>query len=142
MSRGARWTLGGAMLLIAAGFAAIPLTFPLPSRGANCILGALAGFAGLVALACFSAAVRPVAVRIVAAAVLAVSIGYVATQAAAVRSLADVMPWWHDGPSFHKSLLFLGIFGLPSAHVVRTGRYPTWGRHTRAFEPTTRQADR
>ena len=135
MSRGARWLLGAAMLVIAAGFAAIPLMRPAPNFRPSFVTLAFVGFPTLIAVACFFPAGRPVTLRLIAATVLALSFGYVAIQVAAFPLGRGNRGAGRTQPSLQNSLMFLATFGLPSVYVLVRGRYPGWGRHAAAFGP-------
>ncbi len=140
MSRGARWSLGLAMILIAAGSAGMPwylhwltgLPVNLPPAMVGITLS-LAIFPALIAVACFSRTVRPIAVRLIAATVLIMSLGYVASQIAAFKSIEGELAGPKNRPNLLNSIEFAMVFGLPSAYVLLIGRYPRWGHHGAAF---------
>lgn len=104
--------------------------------------GRLAAFCGLGAVACFSQASHPVAIRIIGGTVFLVCLGYLASQAldnspppAAARAgqPAAAAPLRRGRPSLINSLMFFALVGLPSGYAALRGRYPSWGRHAAAF---------
>lgn len=113
MSASARVTLAVGCSLAAVGFAGLAALYgdyfpkgPWPFYG-------LAGFCALIALACLAPASKPVAMRAIGAVVCGAFAWYVYDS--------------QGKPSFWRALAAFGVFGMPAAYVVVTGKYPLGG---------------
>lgn len=146
MSSAARIILGVALVLIALGFLALLPVFAQAGDAfpptAVYAIGFLAVFCGLGAVACFSSASHPVAIRIIGGTIFVVSLMYMASQVgggaprpgpAAAGKKAGPAPARRSQPSLINSLLFFVLVGLPSGYAAAVGRYPGWGAHPGAF---------
>jgi hypothetical protein len=131
MSRGATTALGGALLVIALGFAAIAMwaSGMESARAMANGMWIMAAFSTVGALACLLPGSRPVALRLLGGTVFLVCLGYV------VAMLVSG-PVWQAArrPSLASAIVCFSIFGLPAGYVAITGQYPRWGRHSAAFE--------
>jgi hypothetical protein len=106
------------------------------------VLGGLAVFSGLGAVACFSRASHPLTIRILGGAIFAASLIYVIGQARGGSQVPGQEPAANpvlarlqrrSQPGLANSLAFFALVGLPSGYAALTGRYPSWGRHAAAF---------
>lgn len=147
MSSVPRLILGVALILIAAGFLALAPVFAgagdaFPPQ-TTYILGGLAVFCGLGAMACFSRASHPIAIRIIGGTVFAACLAYVVSEALG-KTPAPAKPvrpgnpaveivLRRGQPSLANSIAFFVLVGLPAGYAVVAGRYPSWGRHAVAF---------
>lgn len=147
MSPVLRLILGAALILIAAGFLALTPVFAgagdaFPPQTAY-VLGGLAVFCGLGALACFSRASHPITIRIIGGTLFAACLAYVVSEALGeapappkpARSGNPVVEILlrRGRPSLANSIAFFVLVGLPAGYAAVAGRYPTWGRHAAAF---------
>lgn len=124
MSRWARWSIGVAALLGGSSllFAA---NHPIPRLEAATIIAVF----GLVVVACFSEIGRPIAVRIIGAAVAFTYFSYllISVDSYYFRKLAidfGVKPWGVFLLAFAGFLLW----GVPGLYVMITGKFPWWWR--------------
>ncbi len=143
-----RLILGIALILIAAGFLALVPIFAAAGDAfppqTKYVLGCLAVFCGLGAVACFPRASHPVTIRIIGGTVFATCLAYVTSQAldeapAPAKQaqqpghpIAEIVQR-RGRPSLVNSLAFFVLVGLPSGYSAIAGRYPGWGRHASAF---------
>jgi hypothetical protein len=127
MSRGARWTLGSFALLFAAIF--VYSEQNAPSK-APLLVYVLAGFCVLIAVACFSRALRGPAVRIIGFMVFLAYAAYLAYEL--LREPAKSYQGRAE-PHWLNALLGLIVFGLPGLYVAIRGKYPKWGKGAEAF---------
>ncbi|MBH8575136.1 hypothetical protein I8752_19375 [Nostocaceae cyanobacterium CENA369] len=111
MSPTARWILGIAAILFT--LMVIPSAFDIPA------LWGLVVFLLLIAVSCFSKRARPIAIRLIAATVLTMYICYVISEI--------------GKPSLPKAIAGLCVWGLPAGFVAITGKYPSWGHGSAAF---------
>ncbi len=125
MSRWARWSigvaalLGGSSLLLAA-------DHPIPPLEAAIIIAVF----GLIVVACFSEIGRPIAVRVIGAAVFFTYFCYLFISLDSPyysRRLGidfEVKPW----VVVLKALAGLLLWGVPGLYVMITGKFPWWWR--------------
>jgi len=119
MSQGARITIGFLALfatLMFWGFSRNPL---LIERGTAWASYPLMAFSLVVAVACFVPRSHPITLRILGA---TVCLTFLLT---CLNNVGD--------PSFGRLLGGLVVFGIPGGYVAITGKYPTWGKASRAF---------
>lgn len=124
MSRWARWSigvaalLGGSSLLLAA-------DHPIPPLEAAIIVG---GF-GLILVACFSEIGRPVAVRVIGAAVSFTYFAYLLISIDSYYSPRLAIDF-EVKPSvvFLRALAGFLLWGVPGLYVMITGKFPWWWR--------------
>ncbi len=147
MSSVPRMILGVALILIAAGFLALVPVFAGAGeafpRQTTYILGGLAVFCGLGAVACFSYASHPITIRIIGGTVFAACLAYVVGEAlhdapappnlARAGNLVANLVERRGRPSLANSIAFFVLVGLPCGYAAVAGRYPSWGRHAAAF---------
>ena len=128
LSRGARWTLGIFALLFGAMFVFSEQT---AASSAPMLVYLLAGFCGLIAVACFSQTWRGPAVRIIGFMVFVTYVFYIAHElrgGPAKPHIEKSESHWLD------AILGLIVFGLPGLYVAFRGRYPKWGEWAAAFK--------
>ena len=127
MSRGARWTLGFFALFFAA---AILYSESISPSKAPIAVFCFAVFCVLIAIACFSHALRGPAVRVVGGTVFLVGVYYLVSE---LTSKADQHYIDRAHPHWFNAIQFLVVFGLPGLYVALRGSYPVWGRGAKAF---------
>jgi hypothetical protein len=122
MSRGARWLLGAFALIFA-------LTFVVSAQNASAnarlLLCSVMAFCLLIAVACFSARLRGVAVRVIGALVFLAYTSYLVSELIAA----------HHAQESHwiRAAIGLAVFGLAGLYVTIWGKYPAWGYGSKAF---------
>jgi hypothetical protein len=131
MSRGATIMLGSTLLLLALGFAGVAwFTSGLDGQRASTIgMIVLAVFCLVGALACSSAASRPVTLRLIGATVFLVFAAYLIEMA----MKGPVFGKTRSEPSLASAIVAFLVFGLPAGYIAFRGLYPNWGRHAAAF---------
>ncbi|MFO0951687.1 MAG: hypothetical protein U0835_11160 [Isosphaeraceae bacterium] len=139
MSKPTRIALGLAFLACAAGFLVLVPFFQAAGNDRAVVgLPVLAVFCGVGAMACFSAASRPVTIRALAGAVLAVYVWYVFDQLGRPVRLPKL-----GRPGLVNSVVGLVVFGVPASYTLVMGRFPSWWPGARAFgtgRPEVRKA--
>ena len=100
-----------------------------PSR-APLLVYVLAGFCGLVALACFSRTWRGLAIRIIGFTVFLAYASYLVYE----LFWEPAKPYTgRSEPHWLNATFGLMIFGLPGLYVALAGKYPRWGKGAKAF---------
>lgn len=122
MSRGARWLLGTAAALFAFVFAFSEHTAP---SKAPWLTYALAAFCLLVVVACFSARLRDIVVRVIGASVFLAYMWYFVSELVAAQSARE--------SHWVKAALGLAVFGSAGLYVAVWGKFPLWGFGSEAF---------
>jgi len=122
MSRGTRWGLGSFALLFAVIF--VYSEQLAPSRAPLAVY-VLAGFCGLMALACFAPSWSGPVVRILGFAVFLAFVSYLAYEL--LREPAKPYAGRSE-PHWLNAMLGLIVFGLPGLYVAIQGKYPRWGK--------------
>jgi hypothetical protein len=115
----ARFTIGIATAFSAVAFAVIGMTLGPSLPGGSTPLYAMAAFCGVASLACLHRASRPLTLRLVGATVFVTFVIY------AYRSLGT--------QNADRAIAGLLALGLPGLYVAATGKYPSWGQASTAF---------
>ncbi len=123
MTGGARWTLG-----TAAGVFALIMVFAERTAPSNApwVGYAFAGFCLLISVACFSARLRGIVVRVIGASVFLTFMSYLVSELAAAHYALRESHWV-------RAAVGLAVFGLAGLYVTIWGRYPKWGLGAEVF---------
>ena len=126
MSETARWLIAITGLVFAAGFVAFPFIAPPESLAVNgFIVGAVgATICLLISLLCFPGPARPIAARLIGAAVFAAYAFYLVDM---IRTQPHLTPTDHPGHTDLKhAIVGFVVIGVPAAYVAVTGSFPRW----------------
>jgi hypothetical protein len=126
-SRGTRWVLGSFALLFAIIF--VYSEQLAPSRAPLAVY-VLAGFCGLMALACFAPKWSGPVVRILGLAVFLAFASYLVHEL--LREPAKPYAGRSE-PHWFNAILWLIVFGMPGLYVALRGKYPRLGKGAKAF---------
>ncbi len=127
MSRGARWVLGVFALIFAGIF-----LYTLSDSKAQWLSWGLVAFCLAIAVACFSAKGRGLALRFIGVSVFLGYLSYFLWEILAnFRKLYTGISEDH----WINALLGMFIYGLPGIYVTIKGIYPRWGLRSDVFAP-------